>query len=545
MTRFGTLAVVRTVLADTVLRRVLLGYAGFSIGEQASWLALMLYAYQQGGIAETGAVASALLVPAALGAPFIAVLPDRVPRLGVLTVGFALTAGLELAVAITMLGDADRFVVYGLGGLLNLSLVFGVPAVVAQIPRLATGSDQLVAANASLGLVTTLGHLAGPALAGLILIIGDVGHVLVFAAVATLVSSALTMGQESLASTHPDDVSESIIGSFTGGLRQLARQRHLRTLVGMMSLTSVVEGALDVGIVAIVVELLGRSEASVSVLATSLGVGALLGSLFSLVFVNGRQRLSRGVIVSSLLTAATIAATGQSSSITLTAVALVLAGAGLMMTSVGCQTMLQGLSPDDTLARIFGVLEGLKMTGLAVGGLVVSRLATSFGLPTALASLGLAAAVLVALWARGLSRIDGARVPVDPTVLASIRSVPTFAALPPYVIEQLAANLKPLRFEAGETVIRRGEPGDCLYVIAGGHAVIRLADGTTLERGAGTYLGEIALLRGSTRTADVHAGAAGLSTFVLDGPVFLEAVTRVPRSMARAEAEMARRLANG
>ncbi len=544
MSRFGTLAVLRTVLADKVMRRVLLGYAGFSIGEQASWLALMLYAYEQGGIAETGAVASGLLVPAALGAPFIAVLPDRIPRLGVLTVGFALTAALELAVAATMLGGSNRFIVYALSGLLNVSLVFGVPAVVSQIPRLANRSDQLVAANAGLGLVTTLGHLAGPALAGVILIFGDVGHVMVFAAASTIGASALTLGQRSRVSTHPDDATESVMDSFTGGIRQLTRRRHLRTLVGLMSLTSVMEGALDVGLVAIVVELLRRSEASVSMLATALGVGGLLGSLFSLYFVDGRKRLSRGVITSSLLTAAMIAATGHSNSLVLTMAALVLTGMGMMMTSVGCQTMLQGLSPDDTLARIFGVLEGLKMAGLAVGGLLIARLAVSFGLTAALTWSAVATAIIVAIRARELSRIDAARLPVDPLLLASLRSVPAFAALPPYVIEQLASNMETRHFEADEVVVRRGDPGDCLYVISGGQAVVRLSNGRVIERGIGTYIGEIALLQGSGRTADVQAGTDGLSTYVLAGDVFLEAITQVPRSLARAEAEMTRRLSD-
>ena len=69
-------------------------------------------------------------------------------------------------------------------------------------------------------------------------------------------------------------------------------------------------------------------------------------------------------------------------------VLLVLVGAGVTLTSVAGRTMLQGLTPDDTLARLFGVLEALESIGLAVGGVTLSVLAVQTSVSTAFAVVG-------------------------------------------------------------------------------------------------------------------------------------------------------------
>ena len=68
----------------------------------------------------------------------------------------------------------------------------------------------------------------------------------------------------------------------------------------------------------------------------------------------------------------------------------------------------------------------------------------------------------------------------------------------------------PMRFSAGEVIIRQGEPGSRFYVITAGQAEVTKhgRDGQDREvavLGPGRYFGEIALLRGSGRTATVRA----------------------------------------
>jgi CRP-like cAMP-binding protein len=58
---------------------------------------------------------------------------------------------------------------------------------------------------------------------------------------------------------------------------------------------------------------------------------------------------------------------------------------------------------------------------------------------------------------------------------------------------------------AGTDLVREGEPGDALFVILDGEAVVR-REGTELNRvGPGAYFGELAVLDGEPRSATVTA----------------------------------------
>ena len=66
-------------------------------------------------------------------------------------------------------------------------------------------------------------------------------------------------------------------------------------------------------------------------------------------------------------------------------------------------------------------------------------------------------------------------------------------------------------YSKGETILRHGAAGDSMFVVHSGTASVRLADDSpegwheVAQLGAGTVFGEMALLTGETRTADVIA----------------------------------------
>ena len=86
------------------LRRVLAAYLGFIVCEHAHWIAILVWAYDLGGVRGAGAMAIAQLVPATMLASPVATLLGRMPRTRALTLGYLAQAATLLAVgaAITL-----------------------------------------------------------------------------------------------------------------------------------------------------------------------------------------------------------------------------------------------------------------------------------------------------------------------------------------------------------------------------------------------------------------------------------------------------------
>ena len=218
------LAAVRTVLSDRRLSRALRGYSTFAIGEFGSWLAILIFAYERGGVGEVGWVAAIMLIPAAILGPFISGAPDWFPRHRVLVIAFAMYAASLAATGIAMLLDASAWVTYGLAVLASVVLMPTRPAIVSVLPAVATTTDQLTAANVTVGIVETCGQLLGPLVAGFVLSVGTPGHVLVVLGVLGLVGAAATMGavDADAASAEADRGLEQVEGLA----RCLSRKAH-------------------------------------------------------------------------------------------------------------------------------------------------------------------------------------------------------------------------------------------------------------------------------------------------------------------------------
>ena len=68
----------------------LAGFASFTLVLHAAWLATVVFAFQQGGAGEAGIVALAVLAPAALLSPVVAVWFDRFDARNALMLGLGL-----------------------------------------------------------------------------------------------------------------------------------------------------------------------------------------------------------------------------------------------------------------------------------------------------------------------------------------------------------------------------------------------------------------------------------------------------------------------
>jgi CRP-like cAMP-binding protein len=129
----------------------------------------------------------------------------------------------------------------------------------------------------------------------------------------------------------------------------------------------------------------------------------------------------------------------------------------------------------------------------------------------------------------------------------ALRDVPLFKNLPTDDLITLWRQLERVRAEAGAVICRRGEPGDTVYIVQAGAVDVRLGlsdDAVPLRRlGPGDLFGEMALLTGLPRSADVVAAEESV-LWVLDRTSFAGLIQHsVPFLRALAD-DLCRRIAN-
>lgn len=112
-----------------------------------------------------------------------------------------------------------------------------------------------------------------------------------------------------------------------------------------------------------------------------------------------------------------------------------------------------------------------------------------------------------------------------------LRHLRLFSSLDPGILEHLSSRLKPVRFKAGEIIFREGDPADFFYLIESGQVEIVKKVGREEALiallGEGDFFGEMALLRGTERSATARA-RTDLELWGLEKKDFDEILLRYP-----------------
>ena len=534
----------RDVFRNQALRRIELAWTASIIGTWAYGIAVVVYAYEQGGATAVGVVGLARWLAAAVASPFAAILGDRYDRRWVMAGSDLARAGLIAGAALAVYADAPPIVIYVLAGLVSVAATAFRPAEAALIPSLARTPEELTAANVAASSIESVGIFVGPAIGGLLLAAAGFGAVFLVTGGAMLWSALLIAGIRPSAETKAKGEREavSVVDELLAGFRTIARERRMRLLVGLFSAQTFVDGMLSVLIVVIALDLLDTGQAGVGFLNSAVGVGGLLGALAAAALV-GRRRQAADFGLGIFIWGVPIALVAIWPNQAFVLVLLAVVGIGNTIVDVSGMTLLQRAAPDDVLARVFGVLESVLLLTVALGAIAAPLLLNWLGTRGALIVAGaLLPLVVLPAWPR-LNAIDrAAKVPVERLEL--LRGNPIFAPLPAGTLEQLAEALGEVRATAGEEIVRQGEPGDRFYLIENGVLDVYIDGELVQSLKRGDSFGEIALLRDVPRTATVKAQTQAV-LYALDRRQFLAAVTGFGPSLSAAEGVIGMRLGPG
>ncbi|HEY5661761.1 MAG TPA: MFS transporter [Gaiellaceae bacterium] len=531
-------AALQAAVRNENVRRAEIAWGAAIGSEWAHFVALGVFAYQDGGTAAVGVAGLVRLLPAAFVAPFAATLGDRFRRerflLTLTLVGAAALAGSAAAAF-----AHSRVLVFALAAVVGLTSTLIRPALQALLPSLARTPAELIASNGATSTVESIGTLVGPVLAGALVSIADVAAVFVVGAAALLVGAVFLarVKVESRVVLSPDPDRQKLRQLLTDGFRAVARAPSARIVLGLIVAQTFVRGCLNVLIVVAAFEVFDGGAAQVGYLTAAVGAGGLVGALGAMTLEGRRLAVPFGL--SLVFWGVPIALLAPQPYFGAAVVLLAVVGAANSVEDVAVFTLLQRLVPNQVLTRVLGLTWALAMGGVAIGSIAAPAVVNAIGARPAFLLVGAILPLLALVTYPKLVDIDRKVVPSPQLEL--VDRVPMFAPLSIATKEQVAACLLPVSVPAGDVVIRAGDPGDRFYIVSEGELDID-AGGRHATAQASDYFGEIALLRDVPRTATVTA-AVDSKLYALLRDDFLSAVTGHSAAHAAGEEIATARLA--
>jgi len=531
---------IASVFANPDLRRLQIASASSVAGEWAYTVAIGVYAYQFGGAAWVGIVGLIRMLPSALSAAFVGMFADRHAKERVL-LSVYLIRSLSLAASAVAAFAHLPALVFVLAGVVTVVSAVARPCEWSLRAALAHTPEELAATNVAGSMVEGVAVFVGPALGGLLLAKTSPGVVFIATAQLFLWASLAAARVHTHAVRAPVEQhrGRELAREALAGVAIVARERDPRLLVALFAGQTFTRGALNVIVVVAAIRLLHMGDPGVGYLNSAFGIGNLIGAVAALALV-ARRRLAGPAGIGLILWGAPIALVALVPHPAVALILLAIPGFGNAILDVAGLTLMQRITPERLLGRVFGTLEAVVFAGVAIGSVVGAVLISWIGIRGAMIAVGALLPAITAVTFARLRDIDR-RADVPERELQLLRGVPLFAPLPAITLDRLAKRAERIDAPAGTYLIRSGEEGDRFYVVGDGMVRVSANGRPRADIGPGGYFGEIALLRKVPRTADVRA-TTDVTLYALGSDDFVTAVTGDVMSMHVADEVASERL---
>jgi len=540
-----------SVFRNPALRKLQFALLGSLIGDWASATALAVWVYGVGGAKAVGIYYTVRLLLMALSSPLTGTMADKLPRRLVMIGADLLRCVLFVAIALLIWAEASSVIVFVLFGVASLAISAFRPAQAAWLPSLANTPEELTAANGTSSTLESLSFFIGPAIGAFMLGFTDVSTVFLVNAATFLWSAALVASvkvphrepveprRATEAETADEPEPRTFVGEIAHGFGTIRRDRDILMVGILLCIQTIVAGASAVFFVVLAVEILGTGPRGVGYIDSIFGVGAVIGGIVAIGRAR-RRKLAGDMFLGVVMWGLPLVIIWLVPHPVVVFAVMAMMGFGNPLVDVNFATLVQRISPQEVLGRVFATLEGACILTMALGSFTMPFLIDWLGFEESLAFLGIATTLLALPWLARVRRLD-ARLGVPPS-LTLLEAIPLFAPLTPATVESLARKLSRLEVPAGTTVIVEGQQSDRFYIIE--HGSVAVSHGDTLVRHEtdGDFFGEIGLLRDIPRTATITADQDTVLQ-VLERDDFLAAITGQDDAHRAAEAVVSRRIA--
>jgi len=402
---------VRQTFAALRYRNYRLWFTGQLVSLFGTWMQATAQGYLvfqlTGSPAYLGYVGFAAGVPAWLFTLYGGVIADRMPRRTLLLL--TQTAMMLLAFVLAGLvfaGLVQPWQIITLAFLLGIANAFDGPARLAFVVELVDREDltNAIALNATMFNMATA---TGPALAGLTYALVGPAWCFLLNGLSFLAVIAALLRMR-LPPPKPATKRGSTWAALGEGVRYIAGSPAIRTLIGLVGITSMFGISFATLFPAWAVDILGGDATTNGLLQSARGLGALLGALML-------ASLGRFHFKGKLLTIGTFAFPALLLLFTfvrsLPVALLVLVGTGIAVILIMniANALVQGLVPDALRGRVMSVYSMIFFGCMPLGALWIGAVAEYASAPTAMvtgALISLACAALLFVFAPGLRRLE-------------------------------------------------------------------------------------------------------------------------------------------
>jgi len=344
----------------------------------------------------TGAVAAAAFIPIGVLAPVGGALADRLDRrrwLITTTLGeTACAAALAVAAAT---GHAPSWALVVLAFLGGACAAVGFPTYQAMVPDLVPPADLLGAVSLS-SAQFNLGRVVGPALAGVVLLLGSPAWAFTVNAVSFgAVVVALVMVR--LPARTPSVSVDGILRRIADGARTAAADPGCRSAILLIGIVALIGSPFIALVPAVAIDRLHHGTTGTAVLVTAQGVGAVCAAL---VLAPLAVALGRRLLVGALLVfPAVLVVYGLAPSLWTAAPAITVVGGSYIGVLTGLNTVVQRRAPAEARGRVLGLYMMTLGVLYALGAVVEGAIAHVVGIgPVTVVAGVVLCGVMITLW---------------------------------------------------------------------------------------------------------------------------------------------------
>ncbi len=331
------------------------------------------------------------------------VIADRYDRIRVIKI--TQVASMIQAVSLALLvytGHGKVWEILTLSVILGIINAFDVPARQSLVHLVVTDESDLPNAVSLTTATASLALLLGPALAGLIL--GTWGASICFlinaASFGGVIVSLLLM---KLPPYQQKKSGKNVPMEFSEGFNYVRKDPELRGVILMLSIVSLLVQPYNTVLPVFANKVFHGGASTFGYLTGSVGIGALLGTIFLASRKPGAQ-LKRILFISIIAMGLGLICLGLIKNLSIAILFIVLTGFGGMTQYTACNILVQSESEPHMRGRAIGILLMAILGMMPLGSLLVGAVSQYVGAPATVLGQGVIAIVVALVFAKFLSR---------------------------------------------------------------------------------------------------------------------------------------------